>query len=43
MDIIDNIQDRILRMEAGAFQRLCDAYLSKKGYSGGERYHSLCR
>lgn len=32
MAIIENIKQKILQLDAGAFQNLCDCYLSKIGY-----------
>ncbi len=41
MAIIESIKQRILQLDAGSFQNLCDSYLYKIGYSnivslGGE-------
>jgi len=41
MSIIESIKQKILQLDAGTFQNLCDSYLCKKGYSnmvslGGE-------
>ena len=32
MPVIENIKQKILQMDAGSYQHLCDSYLSKKGY-----------
>ena len=41
MTTINTIEQRILAMSGGEFQKLCDAYLSKIGYGNPNSFGSV--